>query len=79
MTNQIQVLADRAKKSVPHGLTPDKWIEVYNQKFAELIVQECIGCCEQVISDPVPESVDTWLNGGSQCISEIRQHFGVEE
>ena len=49
------------------------------EKFAELIVRECIGCCEQVISDPVPESVDTWLNGGSQCIEEIKQHFGVEE
>lgn len=49
------------------------------KKFAELIVKECIGCCEQVISDPVPESVDTWLNGGSQCIDEIKQHFGVEE
>ena len=49
------------------------------EKFAELIVRECLGCCEQVISDPVPESVDTWLNGGSQCIDEIKQHFGVEE
>ena len=48
------------------------------EKFAELIVRECIGCCEQVISDPVPESVDTWLNGGEQCIDEIKKHFGVE-
>jgi len=47
--------------------------------FAELIVRECIGCCEQVISDPVPKSVDTWLNGGSQCIDQIKKHFGVEE
>jgi hypothetical protein len=51
---------------------------LFEQKFAELIVRECLGCCEQVISDPVPESVDTWLNGGSQCIDEIKQHFGVE-
>ena len=50
-----------------------------SRKFAELIVKECIGCCEQVISDPVPKSVDTWLNGGSQCIDEIREHFGVGE
>ena len=57
----------------PTGLTKAQ------RKFAELIVRECIGCCEQVISDPVPESVDTWLNGGSQCIDEIKQHFGVEE
>ena len=49
------------------------------EKFAELIVRECLGCCEQVISDPVPESVDTWLNGGTQCMAEIKQHFGVEE
>jgi len=54
---------------------PDEFVE----NFAELIVRECIGCCEQVISDPVPKSVDTWLNGGSQCIDEIKQHFGVEE
>ena len=47
------------------------------EKFAELIVRECVGCCEQVISDPVPESVDTWLNGGEQCIQEIKQHFGL--
>ena len=50
----------------------------YTEKFAELLVRECLGCCEQVISDPVPKSVDTWLNGGSQCIDEIKQHFGVE-
>jgi len=51
----------------------------FREKFAELIVRECIGCCEQVISDPVPKSVDTWLNGGSQCIDQIKKHFGVEE
>ena len=49
------------------------------KEYTELIVRECIGCCEQVISDPVPESVDTWLNGGEQCIQEIKKHFGVEE
>ena len=45
---------------------------------AELIVRQCLGGCEQVISDPVPKDVDTWLNGGSQCIDEIKHHFGVE-
>lgn len=47
-------------------------------EFAELIVGECIGCCEQVISDPVPESVDTFEQGGIHCMNEIKQHFGVE-
>ena len=47
------------------------------EKFAELIVRECIGCCEQVISDPVPKSVDTFEQGGIHCMDEIKQHFGV--
>ena len=55
----------------------EQWYLDSLEKFAKLIVQECIGCCEQVISDPVPESVDTWLNGGEQCIQEIKEHFGL--
>ena len=54
--------------------TPDKFAE----KFAKMIINECIGCCDHVISDPVPESVDTWLNGGLECIKEIKHRFGVE-
>ena len=75
MNKRIQELAHEAGLPTynPDGI-PTKL-----EKFAELIVRECIGCCEQVISDPVPESVDTWLNGGEQCIDEIKQHFGVEE
>ena len=42
MSNRIQKLAEQAKKSVPYGLTPDKWIEVYNEKLAELIIHECV-------------------------------------
>ena len=75
MNERIKELAEQAEEWNADG---DK-CEVNLAKFAELIVRECIGCCEQVISDPVPESVDTWLNGGSQCIDEIKQHFGVEE
>ena len=42
MNKRIEKLADTAKKNVPHGLSPDKWIEVYNEKLAELIVHECV-------------------------------------
>ena len=80
MNERIQELG------VAAGLIVEEWdgfnrrqLNPAEQKFAELIVRECLGCCEQVISDPVPESVDTWLNGGSQCIDEIKQHFGVEK
>jgi hypothetical protein len=54
------------------GIIPES--EHYD--IAERVIEECIGCCESVISDPVPESVDTWLSGGEQCIQEIKEHFG---
>ena len=74
-------LLDKLKFQAAAQVSPlmegEEWQRVYSEKFAELIVRECIGCCEQVISDPVPESVDTWLNGGEQCIQEIKEHFGL--
>lgn len=42
MNTRIQALADQAKKNVPHGLGTDKWIEVYNEKLAELVVRESV-------------------------------------
>lgn len=48
------------------------------EKFAELIVQECLLCCDRVISDPVPQSQDTWLNGGLQCMEEIKHNFEIK-
>jgi len=42
MNKRIQTLADQAKKNVPHGLSPDKWIEVYNEKLAKLVVRESV-------------------------------------
>ena len=80
MNERIEELADKiwAEEYWTKPNT-DKLLPAQLNRFAELIVRECIGCCEQVISDPVPESVDTWLNGGEQCIDEIKKHFGVEE
>lgn len=83
MNERIQKLAKQAGFGVYGEIyspnDEDSPITKNIEKFAELIVKECIGCCEQVISDPVPESVDTWLNGGEQCIQEIKQHFGIRE
>lgn len=82
MNEQIKKLGEQAGFEGKDGHISIQGVYMFNttrmEKFAELIVRECVGCCEQVISDPVPESVDTWLNGGSQCIDEIKQHFGVE-
>jgi hypothetical protein len=79
---RIRRLAEQAginMDSFQFSGTPIKHIvdEPSLEKFAELIVKECIGCCEQVISDPVPVSVDTFEQGGIHCMDEIKQHFGV--
>ena len=82
MNERIRELAEQMNQSCRQPEPEDFAMTVTGsdlEYFAELIVGECLGCCEQVISDPVPESVDTWLNGGSQCIDEIKKHFGVEE
>jgi hypothetical protein len=64
------------------------------QKFAELIVKECVNECKQEWYDLNAESVaddDPFLdpratgirvgqkNGILKCISKIKKHFGVEE
>lgn len=84
MNELIKQLAEQADEYTDNKIQmwgeyhPD-WHSIRDAKFAELIVRECMLCCERVISDHVPESVDTWLNGGEQCIQEIKQHFGVKE
>lgn len=41
--NRIQQLAEQAKSSIPRGqLSVPDWIEAYNQKFAELLIQDCM-------------------------------------
>jgi hypothetical protein len=89
MNERIKELTEQATMKIHFRLDPHSYkhiddpngdlerIEFSKEKFAELIVRECVRCCEQVISDPVPESVDTWLNGGEQCIQEIKEHFGL--
>ena len=75
MNGRIKQLAAEVGISVEYLNNTKQWALI--EALAERIVGECIGCCEQVISDPVPESVDTFEQGGIHCIDEIRQHFGI--
>ena len=66
--NRIQELVDQAKKSVPYGLGPEKWIEVYNEKFAELIIAECGVALNPMLRDMISRG---------QAHELIKTHFGV--
>ena len=79
MNHQIQELSNQAKANVPAGLAVDKWIEVYNEKFAELIVRECISTIEGILpgyQDYRDQIEDAFRR---DCIEEIKSKFGVEE
>jgi hypothetical protein len=81
MNEQIQELAVKAKlmaeEDINRQISYNAELKAFAEKFAELIIQECLLCCEQVISDPVPKSVDTFEQGGIHCMDEIKEHFGV--
>jgi hypothetical protein len=61
------------------------------QKFAELIVRECVAQCEQVATAADAKSKSKFVTddgrmlhegmwgGAKNCSGQIKQHFGVEE
>jgi hypothetical protein len=83
MNERIKELADRAKESVPQGiLDVDKWIETYNEKFARLIVRECVNIVRptqhhEAFAQSYLGDVDG-LELLDDKVNQIKQHFGVE-
>ena len=50
--------------------------EFDREKFAELIVQECVRVCNKVYFDDYPDAEDFERSEEGEA---IKQHFGVEE
>lgn len=79
MNTRIKQLADRAKEqsdefdSIRHKLTDKEWEEIYNEKFAELLILECAKVCENVTKPG--QTLHLLSIGYSQCIKE---HFGIK-
>lgn len=81
MKERIRLLVEQAKVSVitTNGMTnildgcyivsPDKL-----EKFAELIVRECIR-----VGGPEDSFADEWFKAKADSVAKIKQHFGVEE
>ena len=60
----------------------DVWFEIYNKKFAELIVKECIQVSEPVLDEPYEDMTEFGkglVEGQDVAIEKIKEHFGVEE
>ena len=85
MNERIRELAVQARLLTgwPNG-------EVEYQKFAELIVKECMDLCEQIAKDAHEQKESSFLTadgkqlyngvwgGAMNCIGRIKNHFGVE-
>lgn len=69
MDELLKDFSDRARQSVPADLPVDEWIKVYNKKFAEFVINECIDICEQ--------GTQTQMTSAGVA-THIRQRFGVE-
>lgn len=59
---------------------PDRQ-KLFNEKFAELIVWECIGQVEKDIEPELDDSdyAEHWNMALRSASNEIKNHFGVEE
>jgi len=69
MNERIRQLAEQATIYVTGFPILDE------QKFAELIVRECVAICQDVDGE---DSIEA-KSGRQDCAVEIRDHFGVEE
>ena len=58
----------------------EEYREVYNKKFAELIVQECMNIVSnQTTLDTNEDFREGFNHGLKYAWTDIRKHFGVEE
>jgi hypothetical protein len=69
MNDRIEKLADEAEEYAVRVTTGDwevglAYQDLFNKKFAELIVRECMS--------------DLYLNGYDDAMIQIQKHFGVE-
>jgi hypothetical protein len=57
-----------------------EYSEIVQEKFAELIVEECMMLCGAVSgAAQVARPNDAFGDGAEKCKSLIKEHFGVEE
>ena len=92
MNERIRELAKQAGEYVNEVYTPPvrsktpgkiwedghvDWHEQFNQKFAELIVRECIQVVDNM-ADPEEDS-DRYVWALHNASEKIREHFGVQE
>ena len=70
MNERIKELAEQAGSTHKQNLGVYQFYTDELEKFAELIVRECMRLCQECIDDGCVEA--------EEPLSKIKQHFGVE-
>ena len=82
MNERIKELAVQATTYIePTADSGEGWI-FDKEKFAQLIVRECIQVSEPVLDEPYEDMTEFGkglVEGQDVAIEKIKQHFGVEE
>jgi len=79
MSDKIKELKEQAMEWVPNRIDPDTKIRLLNaEKFAELIVRECIDICNQHPSKIFKKEWDADVVAWD-ITQKIKGRFGVEE
>ena len=76
MNLQTETLAKQAAEYAIEFATQDQalYIPKLMEKFAELIVKECIQ-----VGGPEDSYTDEWFKAKADSVNKIREHFGVEK
>lgn len=74
MNERIGELAERA--GLEYNFDPMTWLKY--EKFAELIVRECMVLCKSIDETDTRYRYD-YRRGVPDCVDTIKEHFGVKE
>jgi hypothetical protein len=85
MNERIKELVEQARIKDHWSIDDGRYLTNYldEQKFAELIVKECVGIVDKIVPpgyNDYPDYRDQIEQAfRRECATEIKKHFGVEE
>lgn len=77
MNKRIRELAEQAMVTIPATEGPLSHTYFDKEKFAELIVAECMALCKSMDETDTRYRYD-YRRGVLDCADTIKEHFGVE-
>jgi hypothetical protein len=79
MNERIRELVGQAKfmaeETINKQISKNAELDAFAEKFAELVVRECVGICNKIYFDRYPDA-EEWER--SEEGDAIKKHFGVD-